>query len=501
MYDYEWDRLRTWLEQYGELGSEIKSAQDIIRLDLSGHSLKSIPPNFGILSKLIVLNLSNNKLESLPESIANLSSLSNLDLRRNNFKELPDVLTKISLKSLNISGNQISDISLLGVCSELRVLDVSNNLIKALEFQFPHANALRSLNLSNNFLKEMSQFFVSLENLQRLNLNNNLITKIPSYVSKMTSLEEFEITDNHVETISEDFFELELESLNLTANNLKVLHLESLDSLESISLDENNFEKLTLGDSFAPYLKEFSCDSCSLKDFLLPGSIYLETLCYSSNELTDVPDEIVKYMNLRELDIDGNNIVDLPDSLANLSGLNILYVNDNPLNEHAKKVIKILHPEICDMNMKTGITIENAQEHDLKEMAELLSVLFAIESDFEINFDKQYAGIQKLYLHEGCDLLVAKHENKVVGMLTMQRLISSAEGSYVGQIEDLVVYEEYRKMGVGSRLINKMRALAVEYGYKRIQLAADVNNANALEFYTRRGLKKTHLNVYHYKIS
>jgi ribosomal protein S18 acetylase RimI-like enzyme len=85
-------------------------------------------------------------------------------------------------------------------------------------------------------------------------------------------------------------------------------------------------------------------------------------------------------------------------------------------------------------------------------------------------------------------------------MVTMQRLISSAEGSYIGQIEDLVVKEDYRKMGIASRLINRMRALAEEYGYKRIQLAADVNNANALAFYTRRGLKRTHLSIYHYLI-
>ena len=131
-------------------------------------------------------------------------------------------------------------------------------------------------------------------------------------------------------------------------------------------------------------------------------------------------------------------------------------------------------------------------------MAELLNVLFAIETDFTFDYKKQLSGITRLFEHDSSDLLVAKYEGKVIGMITMQRLISSAEGDYVGQIEDLVVNDEYRKMGVGSRLINKMRSMAVEYGYKRIQLAADVDNANALQFYNRRGFKKTHLNIYHY---
>jgi ribosomal protein S18 acetylase RimI-like enzyme len=83
-------------------------------------------------------------------------------------------------------------------------------------------------------------------------------------------------------------------------------------------------------------------------------------------------------------------------------------------------------------------------------------------------------------------------------MVTMQRLISSAEGDYIGQIEDLVVDEEYRKMGVASRLLNKIRVIAQEHKYKRIQLAADMDNSNALAFYNRRGFNKTNLNIYHY---
>ena len=101
-------------------------------------------------------------------------------------------------------------------------------------------------------------------------------------------------------------------------------------------------------------------------------------------------------------------------------------------------------------------------------------------------------------MDEGSVLLVAKHEGKVVGMVTMQRLISSAAGDYIGQIEDLVVHEQYRKMGVGSRLINKIRFIALqEHAYQRVQLAADMDNINALDFYTRRGFRRTNLNVFH----
>ena len=75
MYDYEWDRLRSWLNQYNALGENVLYPEDVIRIDLSGNSLKSIPKNIGMLSKLLVLNLSNNRLTSLPDSMKKLSTI------------------------------------------------------------------------------------------------------------------------------------------------------------------------------------------------------------------------------------------------------------------------------------------------------------------------------------------------------------------------------------------------------------------------------------------
>jgi len=500
MYDYEWDRLKTWLDQYGAIDESITSAEQITRLDLSAKSLKDIPASIGILCNLIVLNVSNNKLSTLPDSMKELSALRNLDIRRNNFEELPEVVTSLSLRSLNASGNQLKSLCLLKNSKELRVLDFSSNAIRNLESFLPIKNELRTLNLSSNLIKDIDMFLPNLASVERLNLSNNVIVNIPHSIEHLESIEELDLSSNQIEKIDDAFFNLEVEIVDLSANNLKSLHLFSLESLEELTLDENDFEDLSIEDYFAPYLKEFSCDSCSLETFLLPPSEFLEMLCYSSNEIKAIPDEIGHYSKLTQLDIDENLIEDLPDSLANLVYLQTFYAKGNPLNEHAKKVIDVLSPNICDLNMKSGITIERAGADDLAQMAKLLSVLFAIEKDFEIDFDKQFSGIQSLYKCEGADLLVAKYENSVVGMITMQRLISSAEGDYIGQIEDLVVYEEYRKMGVGSRLLNKMRVIAQEYEYKRIQLAADIDNSNALEFYNRRGFNKTNLNLYHYTV-
>lgn len=494
----EWENLKAWLVSLNVLDASVTSAEEIKRLDLSGHSLSELPDNFGILSEVITLNLSNNQLQSLPDSMASMSSLSNLDLRRNRFSKLPKVLLSLPLRSLNMSGNMLDDVSDLMGCNEIRVLDLSVNGITTMDEVLNIDNELRSVNLSHNYLKNVTNLFSLLPHTVRLDLSGNMITHIPETIGAMENLVDLKISDNVIEYIDDKLFDLPIEKLDLSSNKLYWIRLEGLEELENVVLDFNPIKHIEVSDDFAPYLEEFSCDGCGLKSFVPIRSKELSLLCYSSNEIKVVPDYIGQYVKLVELDLDANEITDLPDSIANLSELNTLYIEGNPLSDAAKKIIEILHPEICDIYMKRGITIESAKEDDLVQMAELLSVLFAIEQDFKIDFDKQLAGITKLFHHEGKELLVAKHEGSVVGMVTMQRLISSAEGDYIGQIEDLVVKEDYRKMGVGSRLLNKTRAIAQELGYKRIQLAADVDNENALHFYTRRGFHQTHLKIYHY---
>ncbi len=494
----KWKELKSWLVKNQAIDASVHKASEIKRLDLSGLSLEELPDSFSLLTDLVVLNLSNNRLHGLPGSMCSLHKLHNLDIRRNRFESLPPILKELKLGSLNVSANKISDISVLSDCKGLRVCDLSFNNLSDLGNGFSKKNELRTLNLSGNFFKKIPENMENLRGLQRLNLSQNMISEVSSDLSSLSELINLNLSDNKIVKIDESLYTLPLEDIELSANAITSLELSGLEELERLSLDENPLSRIYISDDFAPCLQEFSCDSCYLESFIEFNSRKLESLCLSSNKISSIPENIGQYSNLTKLDIDNNTIEELPYEMTNMTRLQTLYIGGNPLSKEAKEVIKILNPDICDINMKTGITIEKAQTDDLTQMAGLLGVLFAIEKDFGIDFDKQLSGITKLYRYEGADLLVAKHEGKVVGMVTMQRLISSAAGDYIGQIEDLVVYEKYRKMGVGSRLVNKIRFIALEeYGYKRVQLAADMDNTNALGFYTRRGFRRTNLNVFH----
>jgi ribosomal protein S18 acetylase RimI-like enzyme len=141
------------------------------------------------------------------------------------------------------------------------------------------------------------------------------------------------------------------------------------------------------------------------------------------------------------------------------------------------------------------ITIRTALPSDIAQLVELLQELFAIETDFVFDPVKQTKGLNQLLNSDKDFILVAESSNvnKVVGMCTIQTLISTAEGGQVGLLEDLVVAAGFRHKGIGTKLLAEAVYWAERRGLKRLQLLADKNNLPALSFYTKQGWLSTEL--------
>jgi GNAT superfamily N-acetyltransferase len=88
---------------------------------------------------------------------------------------------------------------------------------------------------------------------------------------------------------------------------------------------------------------------------------------------------------------------------------------------------------------------------------------------------------------------VAEVEGVVVGMVTAQLLISTAEGGTVALVEDMVVDSHYRGRGIGRRLMAAIEDWSRERGAKRLQLIADRTNFSALDFYDKIGWRPTRM--------
>jgi GNAT superfamily N-acetyltransferase len=138
--------------------------------------------------------------------------------------------------------------------------------------------------------------------------------------------------------------------------------------------------------------------------------------------------------------------------------------------------------------------VRPAVRADLEALVRLLGVLFSIEADFHPDPGRQRRGLARLLEDPArCLVLVAEEAGAVVGMVTVQLVVSTAEGGDAGLLEDLVVDEAHRGTGVGRRLVEAAEAWARARGATRLQLLADVANAPALGFYARVGWTRTQL--------
>jgi len=137
--------------------------------------------------------------------------------------------------------------------------------------------------------------------------------------------------------------------------------------------------------------------------------------------------------------------------------------------------------------------IRTATDDDIPAMAELLHQLFAIESDFTPDYATQEHGLRLLVERPSTRVFVADAGGEVIGMCTVQIIVSTAMGKEVGAVEDVVVDVAHRGKGIGSALMCHVERWAIEAGLGRLQLLADRDNGPALCFYRQQGWKQSNL--------
>lgn len=141
------------------------------------------------------------------------------------------------------------------------------------------------------------------------------------------------------------------------------------------------------------------------------------------------------------------------------------------------------------------MNIRRAMPSDIPEMGKLLEELFSIEDDFTIDFKKHTRGLKLLLDVPSAIVLVVESEHQVIGMASVQRLVSTAIGEYVGIIEDVVLHKEYRGKGIGTKLLERVIEESERSGLKRLALGADHRNHSAIAFYEKHGFSLSHMGL------
>ncbi|VDP97327.1 unnamed protein product [Trichobilharzia regenti] len=391
----------------------------LLLLQLDGNCFDHIPSQLFSCTSLLELSLAHNKIEgNLPSRISSLVALRTLNLACNKISDFPVELEQLqSLEYLNVSDNPVKNFSLplgklnriqefsasgcglafvpedLGLCSNLIILDLSENKIERLANESLSFPQLTSLCLAYNIISSLPVSICDLKNLVVLELQFNRLNSLPDEFGEFScTLRQLDLGHNVFEVIPISVFHIKsrLSYLCLDSNpisevpdeigNLKELtHLSVSDCSrlkegrpllpakipdgwyhKSLALypEASNYEPEYIGKSYKTIdtsVEDFLSETrtseglpCMIGNlvhlvhlslqhnglFALPDVFHnmkLQRLNLSFNRLRFLPPNFHKSKHLTHLYLHNNNIDQLDQNFRNLKTLRILTLRNNPL--------------------------------------------------------------------------------------------------------------------------------------------------------------------------
>ena len=340
----------------------------------SNNKITSIPSNVKSLKALKNLNLSKNLIVIFPKSFSKIPVLHFLDLSYNpqlDFGSSFTILGEIkTLNSIDISNNELSSIpkEVMDV-RYMALLNISNNQITELPDRMTQMIRLKSLDASNNLIENISGAFSLLEGLQQWNMNNNNLSSLPSDIGDMAELISMEANNNKLTSIPESLKRLtDLEKLDLGRNGIVKIGFDIgiLKSLKHLNLGGNKLTDLDAkGIESLKHLEYLNLsDSPELKWELLTTPIFalssLETLKIAHNGLKEIPAEITKCNQLKDVDFSGNEGIvtgeqfwKFMSQLPELTKLNLSEIALEVLSDNIKECKKLEYLNLDKNNIET----------------------------------------------------------------------------------------------------------------------------------------------------
>jgi len=136
------------------------------------------------------------------------------------------------------------------------------------------------------------------------------------------------------------------------------------------------------------------------------------------------------------------------------------------------------------------LTFGEAKRRDLPQLVALLGVLFGQEAEFAPDAAKQRRALRMLLDDPSLGrVFVARRGARVLGMVSVLRAVSTAEGGPAGLLEDLVVRPEARGAGIGAALLAFAAERSRAAGLLRLTLLTDRGNRRAQRLYRKVGFR------------
>ena len=245
--------------------SALSGLGGLTMLDLSGNDISDLGP-LSSLGSLRTLYLDRNPITDFSPlyGLDNLSMLSirEIELSQAQLEELAEALPYCAIHSetavaevreltiggltfredvteLDLSGRQLSDLSAISACRQLKRLDLSGNAISDLTplMDLPY---LEKLSVADNQVADLRPL-MAMKSLQKLDASGNAITSTAPLFA-LTELRELDLSGNELKDLGGLSPLTGLENLNLENTHLlneQLLSLENLTSLRRLNIKDN----------------------------------------------------------------------------------------------------------------------------------------------------------------------------------------------------------------------------------------------------------------------
>jgi len=257
------------------------------------------------------------------------------DLHKMSFFEIQTILKKCTwLESLDLSNNQIGDISFLKDFRNLKSLNLCDTQISDISF-LKDFKQINSLDLSDNRLINDCTFLKDLTGITKLALRYNYIVDY-TFLKDLEKLSDLDLTGNHISDFSFLQDLKQLNSLDLSSNQITdISFVVDLRQLTKLALSQNDIEdfsslnflvKLTHLEIHSNYNSKGYKILPSIKDLK-----QLTSLDISFNQISDIS-YLKDLKQLSELLLNVNQISDI-SYLKDLKQLTSLNISVNQIND------------------------------------------------------------------------------------------------------------------------------------------------------------------------
>ncbi|CAF0856291.1 unnamed protein product [Adineta steineri] len=326
---------------------------------LDANQLQDLPKGVYRLTQLRRLTFSDNEIQRILPEIGQLVNLEELDCSRNDIAEIPDNIRHCrSLQKLDFSGNPLannlpSGIIHLRQLSQLILNDVS---LAELPKEIGSLSNLRVLEMRENLLKILPDSLVQLTKLESLDLGSNAIEQLPNHIGYLQSLKELWLDSNELIELPNDIGQLKnLQCLDVSENKLTYLPNEigDLESLTNFELSSNQVEEIpiTIG-KLKQRLLILKINSNSLNKLCeeIGYCLALTELILTENTLNELPKTIGNLKHLSNLNVDRNQLTYLPTEISGCESLGLLSLRDNRLTQIPSELSKLKHLHVLDLS-------------------------------------------------------------------------------------------------------------------------------------------------------